>query len=129
MIDQYSKENMTLQERLQNFSGDTHNLKMEFENKISEIELLKSERSDYQKQIEEEKSKNRNLVNLIRDLEKKKSSSKLENECNYLREQVEVLSSKLQEIEGKYKKKLEKKDMIIKKLDEQLVLYEDKINS
>lgn len=105
---------MTLQERLQNFSSDTHNLKIDYENKISEINIIKNKISDHQKQIEEEKSKNRNLVNLIEQLEKKKSSTKLENECNYFREQVKILSSKIQDIEGKYKKKLEKKDMIIK---------------
>jgi hypothetical protein len=129
IIDGYSKENMSLQERLQGFSQNTHNLKMEFENKLSEIELFKNENSELNKQIEEEKSKNRNLVNLIKDLEKKKSNSKVEAECNLLREEVEILSTKLKEIEGKYKNKLVKKDMIIKKLDEQLVEYEEKINS
>jgi hypothetical protein len=68
-------------------------------------------------------------MNLVKELEKKKSSPKLENECALLKEQIEFLTMRMKEIEGKYKNKLEQKDMIIKKLDESLVEYESKLNS
>jgi hypothetical protein len=45
-----------------------------------------------------------------------------------LLEEVELLTNKLSETEHKYKMRLEKKDLIIKKLDESLSIYEEELN-
>lgn len=129
MVDQYSKENMLLQERLENVDSSKHNVKIDLENMTSELDYFKNQNADLRGQVEDEKLKNKNLVSLIKELEKKKSNSKVESECSLLKEKVEYLNGKLSEVEGKYKMKLEKKDLIIKKLDESLSEYEEKLNS
>jgi hypothetical protein len=130
LVDHYAKENMKLQEKIQITENNSHNIKIELENRNSELEYVIKENKDLKQFYEEEKIKSKNLVNLIKDLEKKKSNSKIENECNELKQQIEYLNNiKLREMEMKYKSKLEKKDLIIKKLDESLVEYEEQLQS
>ena len=97
--------------------NENHNYKIQIENFIKE-------KQEFIKLNDEEKIKNKNLVNLIKELEKKKSSSKVEAE---LKEQIDYYSLKLKEVENKYKNKLEQKDLIIKKLDDIIMDYEQKL--
>ena len=69
------------------------------------------------------------MVNLIKDLEKKKSSEKLEKESKLLKDQIELLTIKLKEFENKFKIKLENKDSIIAKLDSKLSEYENLLHN
>ncbi len=96
----------------------------ELEKKLSHFQ---SENLELKIYLNEEKSKTKNLVNLIKELEKKKSSIKSENECKKLQEELNHLTQKLSETEHNHKLKLEKKDLIIKKLDESLSIYEEEL--
>jgi hypothetical protein len=94
-----------------------------------DINMYVIEIHELKKFLDEEKIKAKNLLNLIKDLEKKKSNEKLEKEAKMLKEQVDMLLSKLKEFEGKYKSKIEHKDSIILKLDNKLSEYEAILNS
>lgn len=128
VADKFMKENMNLDEKLKNYENNNYNYKLDIETKLAEIDQLTNENFEFKKIVDEERHKNRNLVNLIKELEKKKISNNINNETNILREQVELLTNKLNELENKYRSKLDKKDKIIRKLDDSLVEYERKIN-
>ena len=128
-VEKYKEENRNHQENYESLIERNSLLKVELNNLVSDLSLIKIELSDSKQCLEEEKIKNRNLVALIKDLEKKKSNSKVEAECIDLKAQIQLLNTKLIELENKYKGRLEKKDMIIKKLDESLVQYEDQLRN
>jgi hypothetical protein len=128
-LDNICKENMSISEKNQILENNLHSVRIELESKTSDILLSERDNSQLRLLFEEEKTKNKNLIALIKDLEKKKSSNKLDSECKNLKEQVDFLTTKLKEIEGRFREKLEKKDIIIKKLDEKLVEYEGKLSN
>jgi small-conductance mechanosensitive channel len=128
-LDNICKENMSISEKNQILENNLHSVRIELESKTSDILLSERDNSQLRLLFEEEKTKNKNLIALIKDLEKKKSSNKVDSECKNLKEQVDFLTTKLKEIEGRFREKLEKKDIIIKKLDEKLVEYEGKLSN
>lgn len=121
-------QNLILKDKIQNLTNDIIILQKDNENKFSQLQESSQLILDKEKIIEIEKNKNKNLVNLIKELENRRP--KIDSENNEgLKNQIETLNMKLQEIENKYRNKLEKKDLIIKKLDQSLVEYEEKLNS
>lgn len=126
-LDKYKQENASHQETYESLIERNSLLKVELNNLVSDLSVIKIELSDSKQCLDDEKVKNRNLVSLIKDLEKKKSNSKVEMECNDLKEQIHLLNTKLIELENKYKGRIEKREVMIKKLDEQLVEYEEQL--
>jgi chromosome segregation ATPase len=118
---EFNKDISQLIERIGYLEQENKNLKIELENKGSEIQNIKDEKERF---IEEEKNKSKNYINLIKELEKKKVNIDSNNESIKLKEQLEELTQKMKDIEVKYKIKLEQKDKIIKHLDDKLSEYE-----
>jgi hypothetical protein len=123
--DNISKDNMLMKEHLELLERNNHNLRIELNDIKDDMESIEKERNELIKQVEDEKNKNRNLLNLIKEFEKRKGS---DSESKRLREQIEILTNKLNDIEAATKKKLDQKDMLIKKLDSKLLEYENLYN-
>jgi hypothetical protein len=119
-----NKDNILIKEHLNLLEINNHNLRVELEGCKNDFLTSDREKSELIKQIEEEKIKNRNFVNLIRELEKRKGN---DGDSNKLKQQIEFLTNKLNDLELRTKSKLEQKDLIIKKLDSKLLEYESRI--
>lgn len=125
----FKNENEILKEKVYLLEENDKILKASIEEKTSEISIYTKEVNELKSLLDEEKHKSRNLLNLIKDLEKKKSSEKLEKESKLLKDQVELLTGKLKEIESKFKTKLEDKNKLIVKLDAKLSEYESLLSN
>jgi len=121
----FKNENEILKEKVNLLEENSKVIKANLEEKSSEIGFYTKEINELKSLLDDEKHKSRNLLNLIKDLEKKKSSEKLEKESKLLKDQVELLTGKLKEIENKFKAKLEDKNTLIVKLDAKLSEYEN----
>lgn len=119
------RENEIFKQKIDLLEAHEKTIQTSLEDKISEIKIYTTEITELKQLLDEEKLKSKNLLNLIKDLEKKKSSEKLEKESKLLKDQVQLLTGKLKEFEIKYKAKLENKDALIAKLDSKLSEYEN----
>lgn len=123
-----NNQNDILNEKITLLEENERRLKSSIQEKTSEIEIYAKETDELKSLLDEERIKSKNLLNLIKDLEKKKSSEKLEKESKLLKDQVELLTVKMKEIEIRYKSKLEDKNALIVKLDAKLSEYENILN-
>jgi chromosome segregation ATPase len=123
LLEEFKEERERLFEDIDRLEGTVKGLKVEVEQSGEEVSRITRESS---KAVEDERAKSRNFVNLIKELEKKRSSIDGQNETKVLKEQIEQLNVKIKEIEQKYKIRLEQKDKIIQHLDSKLSEYENK---
>ena len=105
-------------------------LKSEFDILRKENETLTAKVNEGNKHIDILKKENLKIIEENVQLKKENSQLKSNNEeinCEEMMNNINVLSEQLENVENKYKKQLEQKDLIISKLDEHLQLYEKDI--
>ncbi len=122
--------------KINNLENEINKITLENKEMKNKIEILNQENSKLKEEILENKKavnelskNNTSLFNENNSLRKECLKSKKENEeYIIILKEMEDIGEKLKNVEVKYKKKLEEKDLIINQLDIQLQDYEKKLH-